>query len=482
MSNTAREDFAAMLAAAPTQSYTKGFNPGDKVMATIVSTKGDFIILDVHSKTGAIMPTVEVIDDDGDLTVNPGDQLEVTFVGMQKGSFLFTSKNKALSADDRALQDAFDNQIPVDGVVKAERTGGYEITIGSKQAFCPYSQIDLFKHEGEVYTDKKFTFLITEYSQDDRGLNIVVSRRTLLEKERAAQKVALLSELQEGETRKGTVTRIMEFGVFVDLGGMEGLVPLRELSWQRNVKPEDICKPGDTVEVMINSIDVAAERISLSIRNLEMNPWDEFAAKYTVGSTLTAKIVRIERFGAFAQLIPGVDGLLSNGRLAQGGKRISSAREVVSEGQELEVEIESIDVAKHQVALKPVDHRFDTLTLGELTVGHEVEGIVESIQSFGVFVRLSEEKTGLLHISETGIPKTGSPLQQLEHRYEPGTTVKLVVKSLEGGKIGLTTAAKWAEHQQAIADGDPMDWVRANNANNGSFGSLGDAFAGLNLN
>lgn len=482
MSNT-RADFEALLNASGVSTYRKGFNPGDVVEADVISTKGEYIILDVGAKNEGILPAVEVTDDDGDLTLATGDRIKVMFVGMQGGTFLFSAKKKATGVSDRSLLDAFEAQLPIDGVVQAERTGGYEVTVAGRRAFCPYSQINLYRQEGEEYVGRKFTFLITEYGEDDHGLNIVVSRRALLEKEREAAKAQLFEELREGDTRKGKVTRLAEFGIFVELGGAEGLVPLRELSWQRDTKPEDVAKVGDEVEVMINAIDYKTGRISLSLRNLQVNPWDQFIANYTVGSCLTATIVRIEKFGAFAQIIPGVDGLISIGRLGN-GRRLMSAREVVTEGQEMEVQIESIDTEKRRVALKPVDHRIAALKPGTLGQGSEAEGIVESIQPFGVFIRLSETQTGLLHISEADVPKTGSAVAQLERKFEPGSTVKVVVKSIEGNRISLTLPEKWAaDRQSAAADAadDPKAWLQENTKKNATFGSLGSAFDQLKL-
>lgn len=476
-----RADFEALLNASQTPSYRKGFNPGDMVTADVVSTKGEYIILDVGAKQEGILPASEVTDDDGDLTVATGERISVMFVGMQSGSFLFSAKKKVVGVSDRTLSDAFAAQLPIDGTVQAERNGGYEVTVAGRRAFCPYSQISLYRQEGEEYVGRKFTFLITEYGEDDHGMNIVVSRRALLEKEREAEKEKLFAELKEGDTRKGKVTRLAEFGIFVDLGGAEGLIPLRELSWQRDAKPADVAKTGDEVEVMVNSIDPATGRISLSLRNLQVNPWDQFLANYTVGAVLTATIVRIERFGAFAQIMPGVDGLISIGRLGN-GRRLMSAREAVTEGQEVEVQIENIDFEKRKIALKPVDHRVAALKPGSLEPGARAEGLVESIQPFGVFVRLSETATGLLHISETGVPKVGSPIAQLERKFAPGSTVAVVVKSVDGNRISLTLPEKWAAEQQASsadpAD-DPAQWMRENTKKNTTFGSLGSAFDGI---
>ena len=351
-----KADFAAMLAAGGL-NYRRGFDPGEEVSAYIISTKGSYAVLDVGAKDEGILPREELLQEDGTLKANAGDTIKVWFVGMRQGNMTFTARRKATGRGNAAVQQAFESSTPMDALVKSEIKGGYEIDIAGLRAFCPYSQMELFRTKDSAdFVGTKQTFLITEYAEDERGLNVLVSRRALLERERAAQKDALFAELSEGQTREGIVTRILDFGVFVDLGGAEGLIPNRELSWERGQKAEDIVKPGDTVEVLIQRVDTDTERISLSLRGLQENPWDLFNAQYRVGDVLNAKIVRITGFGAFAQLIPGVDGLLSNGRLAAlaKGKRIATAHEVVEEGQMLEVRVENIDCDSHKIALKPV--------------------------------------------------------------------------------------------------------------------------------
>lgn len=353
---TSKADFAAMLASSG-MNYRRGFNPGEEVTVRVISTKGNYVILDVGAKDEGVVPKEEFILEDGTLRAQEGERIKVWFVAMRQGNLLFTARNKATGRGDAALAQAFAAGTPIDGIVKAEVKGGYEIDVAGQRGFCPYSQMERFRSkEPAEFVGTRQTFLITEYGEDDRGTNLLVSRRALLEREQAAQKQALFAELAEGQTREGTVSRIADFGVFVDLGGAEGLVPMRELSWDRNVRAEDLVKPGDTVEVLVQHVDSVTERISLSLRALRQNPWDAFATQYRVGDVLNAKIVRIATFGAFAQLLPGVDGLLSNGRLAAlaKNKRIASAHEVVEEGQTLEVRIESIDADAHKIALKPV--------------------------------------------------------------------------------------------------------------------------------
>ncbi len=352
----AKADFAAMLAESGL-NYRRGFNPGEEVLARVISTKGNYVVLDVGAKDEGVVAKEEFILDDGTLRADEGERIKVWFVGMRQGNLTFTARNRATGRGDAAVRQAYEAGTPIDGLVKSEVKGGYEVEIAGQRAFCPYSQMELFRSkEPADFIGTKQTFLITEYGEDDRGSNLLVSRRALLERERKAQRADLFASIAEGQTCEGTVTRIMDFGVFVDIGGAEGLVPMRELSWERNVKAEEIVKPGDTVEVLVQHVDVVTERISLSLRALRQNPWDAFNAQYRQGDVLMAKIVRIATFGAFAQLMPGVDGLLSNGRLAalSKHKRIGSAHEVVEEGQMLEVKIDSIDADSHKIALRPV--------------------------------------------------------------------------------------------------------------------------------
>lgn len=351
-----KADFAALLAASGL-NYRRGFDPGEEVSARVVSTKGQYVVLDVGAKDEGVVSKEEFVREDGTLRAQEGERISVWFVGMRQGNLTFTVRNKATGRGDAALRQAFAAGTPIDGLVKAEVKGGYEVDVAGQRGFCPYSQMERFRgREPSEFVGTRQTFLITEYGEDDRGTNLLVSRRALLERERAAQREALLAELAPGQTREGTVTRIMDFGVFVELGGAEGLIPMRELSWERGAKAEDVVRPGDTVEVLVQNVDVGTGHISLSLRGLQENPWDVFIAQCHVGDTLNAKIVRIATFGAFARLMPGVDGLISNGRLAAlaKGRRIASAHEVVEEGQALEVRIESIDPSEHRIALKPV--------------------------------------------------------------------------------------------------------------------------------
>jgi small subunit ribosomal protein S1 len=472
-------DFESLLSA-QLSSYRKGFNPGDRVRGTVSNITNQYVTLDVNAKREGLVPIADMTLEDGTLRCAVGDSVEVIFAGMQNGAFLFKGSLSAKSAVDRTLADAYAQQMPVEGLVEKEVNGGYEVTVAGKRGFCPFSQISLFRQEGAVYIGQKLMFLVSEYGEDDRGSNVILSRRALLEKEREAQRLELVEDLHVGMVASGTVTRIVEFGVFVDLGGAEGLIPLKEIAWARDVKPEDVVKPGDKVDVQIKDLDWERNRISLSLRGAQGDPWDDAAARFPQGSTFTGKITKIEKFGAFAQIVPGVEGLIPIGKLG-GGRRLMSAREAVTEGQELLLQVDSVDFERRRFSLKPVDERVKALKPGELAEGAKVEGIVESIQPFGLFVRLSEEKTGLLHISETDTPKGGNPAAKLEKQFPPASKIEVVVKAVEGDRISLTLPSKWDARGSGDAEANEVSSWLASNKNSGSLGSLGDAFSKLQL-
>jgi len=474
----ATAEFEAMLNA-QFSSYRKGFNPGAKMSGTVLRVGATHVAIDVNAKREGLIDIAEFRDAEGNVSVKPGDMVEATFVGQKDGAFTFTTiiGGGGTSASHRPIAEAFAAELPLEGVVQSEVNGGYEVQIAGQRAFCPFSQISLFKQEGAVYVGQKFLFVVTEYDPENR--NVIVSRRPVLEREREAQREALQASIEPGQVRTGKVSRITEFGVFVDLGGMDGLIPLKELTWQRDVKPEDLVKPGDTVQVLVRDTDWDRGRISLSLRGAQADPWDEVVARYPAGSALHGKVTRIERFGAFVEIMPGVEGLIPIGKLG-GGRRLMSAREVVSEGQEMELKVESVDRERRRISLSPIDERVQALKPGELGIGSEVEGIVEGIKDFGVFVRLSEKQTGLLHISETDLPKGGSLAAKLERAFPPSSKIRVVVKSIEGERISLTLPAKWLASQGREED-DTATLMAQHRPSGKGLGSLGDALANLKL-
>ena len=273
-------DFAALLDG-QFKNYRKGFNPGDTVTARVVRVGETHVTLDVNAKLVGLLPIEDVTDADGEITVKRGDDIEVSFVSMQKDYYLFAkadvAESAAIGAEDETLRRAFDRGLALDGKVEKEVKGGYEVTVCGQRAFCPYSQIERFRKTlpagaENPYIGQTFSFIVQEYSTDDRGLNLIVSRRAVQEKELQAAKDYLRDTLSEGQSLNGTIVKVLDFGAFVDLGGVEGLVPVREISWDKVVKPSDFVKEGDLVTVKILSLDWDRERISLSIRQCQAKP------------------------------------------------------------------------------------------------------------------------------------------------------------------------------------------------------------------
>ena len=342
-------EFEALLNA-QTTSFRTGFNPGEKVQGRVISSRGGYIVLDVGAKNEGLVPMADFTNEKGRIPVKIGDSVSVVFVTVQNGAFLFSAKDTSV-AIDQTLAQARESGLPVEGRVQSEVNGGYEVTVAGHRAFCPYSQIAMYRQEGAAYVGQTLQFIVQEYDPEER--NIVVSRRALQERERDRKREELKSNLVEGATCKGKVTRIVDFGFFVDLGGAEGLVPLKEISWRRDVKPEDVVKVCDTVEVLVREIDWERNRISLSLRGAETDPFDLVAERSPAGSNVTAKITRLEPFGAFAELEPGVEGLIPISALGN-GRRIARPSEVVEVGQEMVLKVESIDRDRRRISLRPI--------------------------------------------------------------------------------------------------------------------------------
>ncbi len=424
-------------------SLRRGCNPGEKVKGFVVSIGQDYVVVDINAKMQGVIERTQWADEAEVPEV--GEEVEAYFVDVSDGAArLVLGGSASAAAMNQSIQQAYLTKLPLEGKIEKEINGGYEVTIAGQRAFCPFSQVGLHR---PAETDEKpigrtMTFLVMEY--DSRENSFVVSHRALLEKERAEKREGLKTELKEGDLREGIVTKIMPFGVFVDIGGIEGLIPLRELSWDRTVKAEEILKEGQGVKVAILTLDWEADRFSLSLRDTLVDPWKDYAEEFGIGSYVTGKVVKIMPFGVFVVLQPGVEGLVPISRLG-GGRRISHPKECVSEGDTLDLQIESIDMEKKRISLKVVDTRVRALNPGEIAVGAHIKGLVEGIREFGLFVRLSEEKTGLLHVSECEIERGGNPVAKMELKYPLGQEVEVVVKAVEGDRISLALPAKMGQ-------------------------------------
>ncbi len=328
--------------------------PGDRIEAVVAGQSGESIFLDIGGKSEGIVRAAEFQDESGNPTVQTGDTIKAFFVGRRGGEMIFTTRLGSGRASLQEIEDAFHAGIPVAGKVTKEIKGGFEIQVAGTRAFCPYSQMDIRRIEdAEEYIEKSMSFKVTEFSGN--GRNIILSARAVLEEEREEQRQQLQQTLEEGMRVTGTVTSIRDFGAFVDLGGIDGLIPISELAWGQTEKVEDILSRGQQVEVAIKKLDWDNERISLSLRETTENPWTGALEKYPPGSVHQATVARLTAFGAFITLEPGVDGLLHISKLGA-GRRINHPREVLESGQQITVKIDSVDLEKKRISLLPEDY------------------------------------------------------------------------------------------------------------------------------
>jgi len=329
--------------------------PGEKITATIVGLSGESIFLDTGGKSEGIIDGAELQSDDPDKQPALGDKLEVYFLKAKDGAQVFTISIGS-GKNIEHLEEACRSSIPVEGFVKEEIKGGFDITLGSStRAFCPYSQMGLRRVEDAAaeYLEKRMSFLITRF--EENGRNIVVSARELLELEREKLRDALKETLAEGQSIEGVITSIRDFGAFVDIGGVDGLVPISEIGWSRVENISDYYAVDQKVSVIVKKLDWDNNRITLSIKETLEDPWEQTVATLSSGDIITGKVARLAQFGAFVTLDAGVDGLLHISKLGK-GRRINHPREVLEEGQEIEVQVESIDMEEKRISLTPSDY------------------------------------------------------------------------------------------------------------------------------
>lgn len=327
--------------------------PGQQVTATILKITNEWIFIDTGRKGEGVLDRKELLDDEGNLTVREGDAVTAWFVGGKGGELRFTTKvGGGGAAGNAQLENAWRSGIPVEAFVEKEVKGGFEVKIGgATRAFCPYSQMSLKRVDDPAsFVGRHLSFRITDYAEN--GRNVVLSRRALLEEEQQREKSALREKLKPGMTIEGTVTSLRDFGAFVDIGGIEGLVPISEVAWGRVKHVSEVLTVGQKITVAIKQLDWEHDKFSLSIKDTLADPWDMAVANFPEGSYHTGTVARLTAFGAFVTLPGGIDGLIHISRLGA-GKRINHPREVMQEGNVVEVKIDGVDREQRRLALSP---------------------------------------------------------------------------------------------------------------------------------
>jgi small subunit ribosomal protein S1 len=429
-----QESFAELLE--KSSSRKARLSPGEKVKARVVGISGEVVYIDLGGKSEGVIDVSEFRNDDGSISIKEGDQVEAHFVAVVDGAMKMTTLVRGHSTVKLAqIKNAFESGTAVAGDVKREIKGGFEVSVDGVKGFCPFSQIDLKGgREGGLYVGRSFQFKVIEYKEGGRTL--VLSRRAILQDEKVAALERLKQSLQIGQEITGIVSSLQNFGAFVDIGGIEGLVPTSELSWAKAGKPSETLSVGQEVTVKLIAADWERNRITLSIKAMLPDPWEGVAQRYTVGSKISGNIVRLTPFGAFVNLEPGIDGLIHLSNLGS-AKRINHPKEVVSTGQEIEAYIIAVDQQAKQISLA-VQPKAEPKKITYPIAGEVIDGIVDKVMPFGVFVKIGEGLTGLVPNSEMGTPR-GTDHSKT---FLPGSAMQVLVLDVDAENSKVTLSRK----------------------------------------
>jgi len=444
-----RDDFAALL---DESLSSRGMVEGRVIPATVVAIEHDFVVVDIGLKTEGRIPLREFLVDDGAGQPKAGDIVEVYLDRIENAlGDAVVSREKARREEAwTRLEKSFAAQETVNGAIVGRVKGGFTVDLGGANAFLPGSQVDI-RPVRDVGPLMNIVQPFSILKMDRARGNIVVSRRAVLEESRASERAEIVNQLNEGEVREGVVKNITDYGAFVDLGGIDGLLHVTDMSWKRVSHPSQVLNVGDTVKVQIVKINPDTQRISLGMKQLMSDPWDGVDAKYPAGGKFTGRVTNITDYGAFVELEPGVEGLVHVSEMSWTKKNLHPTK-ILSTSQEVDVQVLDVDGEKRRISLgiKQVqDNPWDAF-LAESPVGAVVEGEVKNITEFGLFVGLTPELDGMVHLSDIAWDAQG---EEALTRYNKGDMVKAKVLDVDVEKERISLGIKQVA-SDPMADAD----------------------------
>ena len=437
-STPSRDDFSEMLEA----SFAgRGFAEGKVVKGLVTAIENDFVVVDVGLKTEGRIPEREFVFQGDKETLEVGGEVEVYLERIENAlgdAILSREKARREEAWDR-LEKIFEGGEPVNGQIVGRVKGGFTVDLGGASAFLPGSQVDIrpVRDVGPLMgKDQPFAIL----KMDRPRGNIVVSRRAVLEESRAEQRAELVGQLAEGEIRDGVVKNITDYGAFVDLGGIDGLLHVTDMSWKRVNHPSQVLAVGDTVKVQIIKINSDTQRISLGMKQLQTDPWDGVAAKFPVGAQFSGRVTNITDYGAFVELEAGVEGLVHVSEMSWTKKNVDPGK-IVSTSQEVEVLVLDVDEDKRRISLgiKQCQQNPWEAFAAAHPAGTHVSGEVRNITEFGLFIGLADDIDGMVHLSDLD---WNTPGEQAIQNYNKGDMVDAVVLDVDAEKERISLGVK----------------------------------------
>jgi small subunit ribosomal protein S1 len=417
---------------------------GAVVIGTVVAIQSDSVIVNAGLKSEGVIPIEEFKNATGDLEVQVGDEVEVSLEAIEDG-FGETRLSREKAKRDqvwRRLEKAFENEDIVKGVISGKVKGGFTVDIEEIRAFLPGSLVDVRPVRDPVYLEgKELEFKVIKL--DQRRNNVVVSRRAVVETEFSAEREALLESLQEGMTVKGIVKNLTDYGVFVDLGGIDGLLHITDMAWKRVKHPSEIVNVGDEIDVKVLKFDRERNRVSLGMKQLGQDPWADLARRYPANSRLFGKVTNIADYGCFVEIEEGVEGLVHVSEMDWTNKNVNPSK-VVHIGQEVEVMVLDIDEERRRISLgvkqcfpNPWDEFGATRNKGD-----HVKGTIKSITDFGIFIGLDGEIDGLVHLSDISWHEPG---EEAVRKFSKGDEIEAVVLSVDPERERISLGIKQLE-------------------------------------
>jgi small subunit ribosomal protein S1 len=432
------ENFAALLE----ESFAiSNYRPGELITGEVVQVTDDVVVVNAGLKSEGVIPISQFKDIDGSVNVSVGDQVEVVVETLENGfGETVLSREKATRAKAwDVLEDAFDKQNIVKGVMTGKVKGGFTVAIENIRAFLPASLVDVRPVRDPSYLEgKELEFKVIKI--DRKRNNVVVSRRAVVETELSAERDALLEKLEEGMVVKGIIKNLTDYGAFVDLGGVDGLLHITDLAWKRVKHPSEVVNIGDEIEAKVLRYDRDRNRVSLGLKQLGADPWEDIQRRYPEGTRLFGKVTNITDYGAFVEIEEGVEGLVHVSEMDWTNKNIHPSK-VVQLGDEVEVMILDVDTERRRISLgikqcqpNPWEEFGATHNKND-----RVSGVIKSITDFGVFVGLDGGIDGLIHLSDLSWDKPG---EEAVRDFKKGDEVEAVVLAVDPERERISLGIK----------------------------------------
>ncbi|WP_399679604.1 30S ribosomal protein S1 [Xenophilus sp.] len=450
----ATESFAELFE--QSQAHLAKLKPGAIVTGTVVDVRSDVVVINAGLKSEGIVPIEQFRNEEGEIDVGVGDTVKVALDALENGfgeTVLSREKAKRAMVWDE-LEEALEKNETITGRISGKVKGGFTVDIKDVRAFLPGSLVDVRPVRDPVYLEgKELEFKLIKL--DRKRNNVVVSRRAVVESEHSEEREALLEKLVEGAVLKGVVKNLTDYGAFVDLGGIDGLLHITDMAWKRVRHPSEVVEVGQELDVRVLKYDRERNRVSLGLKQLGEDPWDNISRRYPANTRVFGKVSNVTDYGAFVEIEPGVEGLVHVSEMDWTNKNVNPSK-VVQVGDEVEVMVLDVDEERRRISLgikQVTSNPWETFAAIHKK-GDKVEGQIKSITDFGIFIGLEGGIDGLVHLSD--ISWNANP-EEIVRNYKKGDTLEAVVLAVDPERERISLGVKQLEQ-------DPMGQFQANNS------------------